>query len=324
MTREAASLSKYDKRLLGQKANELDFIRDTLEKVYRLVDALEYLNQNPLLKENLALKGGTAINLTIFNLPRLSIDIDLDYCNATSREEMLGEREIISKDIVKYMQTQNYTLSPKTKNTYSLDSWIFDYINSGGNNDNIKIEINYSMRTHILPVKERKLSADFLSIDLKINSLDVIDIFGSKIITLLNRTAARDLYDVYNMVNLGIFNKNEYDLLKKSVIFYSAVSLIETKAEFNTSAINTLTGQKIKTDLLPVIRKKEFFNLELAKERVKEFINELLTLNPEEKKFLIYFKEKHYQPELLFNDPVIIERIKNHPMALWKIRNKNL
>ena len=324
MTREAASLSKYDKRLLGQKANELDFIRDTLEKVYRLVDTLEYLNQNPLLKENLALKGGTAINLTIFNLPRLSIDIDLDYCNTASREEMLGEREIISKDIVKYMQTQNYTLSPKTKNTYSLDSWIFNYINSGGNNDNIKIEINYSMRTHILPVKERKLSADFLSRDLKVNSLDVIDIFGSKIITLLNRTAARDLYDVYNMVNLGIFNKNEYDLLKKSVIFYSAVSSIETKAEFNTSAINTLTSQKIKTDLLPVIRKKEFFNLELAKKRVKEFINELLTLNPEEKKFLIYFKEKHYQPALLFNDPVIIERIKNHPMALWKIRNKNL
>jgi len=88
MTREAASLSKYDKRLLGQKADELDFIRDTLEKVYRLVDTLEYLNQNPLLKENLALKGGTAINLTIFNLPRLSIDIDLDYCNAASREEM--------------------------------------------------------------------------------------------------------------------------------------------------------------------------------------------------------------------------------------------
>jgi len=324
MTRGAASLSRYDKRLLGQKADELDFIRDTLEKVYRLVDTLEYLNQNPLLKENLALKGGTAINLTIFNLPRLSIDIDLDYCNTASREEMLGEREIISKDIVKYMQTQNYTLSPKTKNTYSLDSWIFDYINSGGNNDNIKIEINYSIRTHILPVKERKLSADFLSRDLKINSLDVIDIFGSKIITLLNRTAARDLYDVYNMVNLGIFNKNEYDLLKKSVIFYSAVSSIETKAEFNTSVINTLTSQKIKTDLLPVIRKKEFFNLELAKERVKEFINELLTLNLEEKKFLIYFKEKHYQPELLFNDPVIIERIKNHPMALWKIRNKNL
>ena len=32
-----------------------------------------------LLKDSPALKGGTAINLTIFNLPRLSVDIDMDY-----------------------------------------------------------------------------------------------------------------------------------------------------------------------------------------------------------------------------------------------------
>lgn len=62
---------------MGKRAEELGFIRDTLEKVYRLADILEYLNTNPLLRESLGLKGGTAINLTIFNLPRLSVDIDL-------------------------------------------------------------------------------------------------------------------------------------------------------------------------------------------------------------------------------------------------------
>jgi predicted nucleotidyltransferase component of viral defense system len=42
--------------------------------------------------EHLALKGGTAINLTIFNLPRLSVDIDLDYTQNVDREEMLKSR----------------------------------------------------------------------------------------------------------------------------------------------------------------------------------------------------------------------------------------
>lgn len=72
-------LSRYDIIYLGKKAEELGFVRDTLEKVTRLADVLEYLNTNPVLKKSLALKGGTAINLTIFNLPRLSVDIDLDY-----------------------------------------------------------------------------------------------------------------------------------------------------------------------------------------------------------------------------------------------------
>lgn len=62
-------LFSYDKNYISKRASELNFVRDTLEKAYRLADILEYLNTNHLLKVSLALKGGTAINLTIFNLP---------------------------------------------------------------------------------------------------------------------------------------------------------------------------------------------------------------------------------------------------------------
>lgn len=80
---------EYSKAELAQKANEMNFVRDTLEKVLRLTDILKYLNSNPLTKENLVLKGGTAINLTVFNLPRLSVDIDLDFARNLSRDEMM-------------------------------------------------------------------------------------------------------------------------------------------------------------------------------------------------------------------------------------------
>ena len=92
---EVIYLPNYDIVYLGKKAEELGFVRDTLEKVTRLADTLEYLNTNPILKNSLALKGGTAINLTIFNLPRLSVDIDLDYLITNSREEMLESRNLI-------------------------------------------------------------------------------------------------------------------------------------------------------------------------------------------------------------------------------------
>jgi len=139
-----ASLSNYDKIYIGKRAEKLGFVRDTLEKVYRLADILEYLNTNPLLKESLALKGGTAINLTIFNLPRLSVDIDPDYLKADSKEEMLKNREIINSTVTRYMLSQGYTQSPKTKTHHSLNSWVYEYINTGGNKDIIKLEINYA------------------------------------------------------------------------------------------------------------------------------------------------------------------------------------
>lgn len=133
----------------------MGFVRDTLEKVTRLADILEYLNTNPILKDSLALKGGTAINLTIFNLPRLSVDIDLDYLINNSREEMFENRENINRTIERYMVSQGYSKNPKTKNPHSLDSWVYDYVVVSGNKDNIKIEINYSLRSHILEPEER-------------------------------------------------------------------------------------------------------------------------------------------------------------------------
>ena len=117
---EVIYLSNYDITYLGKKAEELGFVRDTLEKVTRLADVLEYLNTNPILKDSLALKGGTAINLTIFDLPRLSVDIDLDYLITNNREEMLKSREVINGTIDRYMLSQGYSKSPKTKDRKSV------------------------------------------------------------------------------------------------------------------------------------------------------------------------------------------------------------
>lgn len=47
----------------------------------------------------LALKGGTAINLTIFNLTRLSVDIDLDFSENVTRDDMFAARSIINDRI---------------------------------------------------------------------------------------------------------------------------------------------------------------------------------------------------------------------------------
>ena len=173
---------RYDKSYFEKQAKETGFIRDNLEKVYRLVDILEYINQNPLLKDSLALKGGTAINLTVFNMPRLSVDIDFDFCLPVSRDGMLEYRERISKDIITYLASQGYTLNlEKGKNPHSLDSWVFWYINSSGNRDNIKVEINYSMRDHILPLQRMPIQTDLWEKKFKINMLAPLELFGTKI-----------------------------------------------------------------------------------------------------------------------------------------------
>ena len=149
-----------------------------------------------------------------------------------------------------------------------------------------------------------------------------IEIFSGKINELLSRAAARDLYDTYNMIRYGLFKNSDYDLLRKSVIFYTAISQEKIPQIYDMNRIDAITIHKIKTDLLPVIHKGEFVELENMKNTVKGFIEKLLLLTDDEKAFLKAFSEKQYKPELLFDDSDILNRIRRHPMVLWKMQDR--
>ncbi len=316
---------KYNKNDLDLFAANTNFLRDNLEKVLRLSDILQHMNTNSLLYNHLALKGGTAINLVVFNLPRLSVDIDLDFTKHCLREEMLVLRSQINNDILKYMTSQAYHLNPSSKNPHSLDSWVFYYINSTGNKDNIKIEINYSMRNHVFEPIKKEVNIESLSLHFHVRTLTNLELFGSKIKALIERTAARDLYDVYNMLKLPVFSFSEQTLLRKIVILYLAIGgSTPPKSEFNFNAIDNLNFSQIKRKLIPVLMKSDKFEFEVAKSEVKAYLTTLMVLTDNEKLFIESFNQKAYHPELLFDDLEIVSRIKNHPMAIWKCNLSNL
>lgn len=310
----------YTKVELSEIANKQNFIRDTLEKVVRLSDVLDYINSNFIMKGCLALKGGTAINLTVLHLPRLSVDIDLDYCSEEKRDEMLKKRQKISEDLKKFMQTQGYSLNPQIRSRHSLDSFVFTYTNLGGMRDNIKVEINYSLRSHLFELENRPVLSDIIHMEHLVTVLSPVELFAAKINALLSRAAARDLYDTYNMIDIGLFSKDVYELLRKSVVFYTAISQEEIPERYDVNVIDRISIRKIRTDLLPVIQKGEFIELEKMKNRVKEFLSGLMVLTANEQDFLRKFREREYCPELLFDDGQVIKRISNHPMALWKMQ----
>jgi len=71
-------------RLMAEAA-ATGFRPEILEKVIHLLNLLEGFRAHPFLKNRCALKGGTALNLFLFDVPRLSVDIDLNYIGADRR-----------------------------------------------------------------------------------------------------------------------------------------------------------------------------------------------------------------------------------------------
>jgi len=311
---------EYNKAQIGRIAMKNGFVRDTFEKVLRLKEILMFINEQEYLREHLLLKGGTAINMTVFNLPRLSVDIDMDFVQNYNREDMEISREKVTQILKEYMLQEGYQISPASRFSFSLDAFHFQYQNSGGNRDSIKIELNYSLRAHIFePVKCRILT-DIFEDEMEILTLAPMEIFAAKANALMSRAAARDLYDFNNMEYFGLFGESEQELFRKCIIFYNTISQEKVNKTFDTSAIETIDFSKIKRDLFPVLRKKNNFDLDERKKQAKRYIKELMIVTPEEMEYMTAFENKEYKPELLFQDVKIIERVKDHPMAMWKMR----
>lgn len=307
----------YNKVEIGRVAQQHGFVRDTFEKVLRLKEILRYLNEEEYLREHLLLKGGTAINLTVFNLPRLSVDIDMDYTPNDTKEDMLDARDKITILIKDYMEAEGYQLSQGSRFTHSLDAFYYQYQNAGGNRDMIKIELNYSLRAHILEPVHSRILPEVFDDGMTIRMVAPMEIFAAKGNALISRAAARDLYDWGNLIAEKLF-EDERDLFRKCFAFYATISAETVNREFDTSAIDSLKFDKIRRELFPVLSKKDNFMLAERKQQAEDYIAELMQLTEREQEYMDRFIAKEYVPELLFDDNEIVERIKEHPMAIWK------
>jgi len=230
-------------------------------------------------------------------------------------------RQAISADLDLYIMSEGYSIGPQTKRKHSLDSFVLLYQNLGGVRDNIKIEINYSLRSHIFHPEQRKIKSSVSANDQYVLSLNPVEIFAAKINALLSRSAARDLYDTYNMITTNFFDQVQLQMLRKCIVFYTAVSQEFILETYDLTRIDTITFRKIQTDLLPVIQKSMYVDIDHMKSTVKEFLVNLLQLTDNEKKFLSLFKAKTFRPELVFDDSAIIANIAGHPMVAWKMMN---
>ena len=93
---------------LSAEAGATGFREDVLEKVAHLLGLLDALRSHPFLEGKPTLKGGTALNLFVFDVPRLSVDIDLNYLGAESRDAMLEERPRIEDGMLAVFQREAF------------------------------------------------------------------------------------------------------------------------------------------------------------------------------------------------------------------------
>lgn len=140
-----------------------------------------------------AMKGGTAINLFLQDVPRLSVDIDVVFLpHEPSRAEAL---EVIGIELTaaqRRVAALGFDASlRKAKEGNEAKMFV-------RNSDaEVKIEVNFVFRGTVLPPGRRSRTAaaqQMFSADIEVPVLATPELYGSKLVAALDRQHPRDLF----------------------------------------------------------------------------------------------------------------------------------
>lgn len=287
-----------------------------LNKATRLLEMLEEIDAAPNLAGKLVLHGGTALNLFLLDAPRLSVDIDLNYIGSPDIEDVKKDRPVIEKRLTIIARSRGYRVT-KGREEHAGQNLKLRYRDEDGTDEWIKVDLSYLAR---VPLMEPERRACVLDADFKPSFpvLHMEEIYGGKIRALLERIAARDLYDVYRMSEMGM---PESDLCQSIVVFQISLSA-PYPFEIDKDRISRFTDDLIRKELLPTLRAGEDVRGPVMRERVNNLIRTADDAPDNHKEYLEEFANGNYRPELLFTRwPEVLERARINPGAEWKLKN---
>ena len=261
-------------------------------------------------EECFALKGGTAINLYVRDMPRLSVDIDLTYLPLEPRDTALANiGEVLQRIAAAIGRTvPGATVQEsRTKGARHVSKLFIQTTEAA-----IKIEPNLVLRGTVFSPEERELSEKaeaLFEASATASTLAVVDLYGGKLCAALDRQHPRDIFDVKILME----NEGITDEIRTAFIIYLAShdrpmsellapNLKDFRQVFEKEFAG-MTAEEVEHDELVTVR-----------DRLIDTIKNTMTEN--EKQFLLSIKQG--QPDWSLMPVAGIEQL---PAIQWKLVN---
>jgi predicted nucleotidyltransferase component of viral defense system len=257
-----------------------------------------------------AIKGGTAINLFLRDLPRLSVDIDLTYLPIEPRDTSLDEISTalkrIGEAITKTIPGSKIFPIPLPKTPYTIRL----IIQAG--ETQVKIEPNLVIRGTVFDATERELAPsaqNLFQAFITVLTCSLPDIYGGKICAALDRQHPRDLFDI----KLLLENEGITPEIRKAFIVYLVSHnrpMHELLAPRPSDLRLAFSSEFVGMTRVPI----ELDELLLVRNNLASSILAMLT--DDERAFIISMKQGEPNWSLLG-----LSHIENLPAIRWKLQN---
>ena len=314
---------KISTEKLENEAEATGFRPDVLEKAALLLGLLDALRSHPFLKGKLVLKGGTALNLFVFDVPRLSVDIDLNYVGAEDRETMLAERPKIEQAFQAVFARENFSIR-RMPHEHAGGKWSLQYESASGQTGNLEVDVNFMFRVPLWPV----ITCDSHPVGAwrakGIPVLDHHELAAGKLAALLARRQARDLFDGSRILRRDNLDPHR---LRIAFVVYGAMN----RKDWRTVSIEDvdLDAAELARQLIPTLRVRAIedqgspaeYGVQLI-EDCRKALSVVLPFTDAEREFLDLLLDKgEIDSRILTADTALQQRIQCQPLLEWKALN---
>ena len=280
-----------------------------MNQVY--LDTARLLTQvAPLVLEGdiFALKGGTAINLFVRDMPRLSVDLDLVFVDyRPDRDEALARINEAIRSAVGRLKKRGFQTHAAT----AVDAGETKLFVRRDKLE-LKVEVNFVLRGTVHPVRSISLTPkakETLLADVELPIVALEDLYGGKLVAALDRQHPRDLFDVMQL----FLHEGITPAIRRSFVVYLAShnrpihevlfpSLRDISGDYD-STFRGMTAEPAELDALLAARERMIAELHAS-------------LDAEEREFLLSLARNAPNWALLG-----IEHLEQLPGIRWKLSN---
>ncbi|MEZ5691662.1 MAG: nucleotidyl transferase AbiEii/AbiGii toxin family protein [Rickettsiales bacterium] len=256
-----------------------------------------------------ALKGGTAINMFVWDMPRLSVDIDLTYLpfddRTTAMRNITEALQRIKERVESTVLNCRARLVPQSD---GQEAKLTCQIPSA----QIKIEVNTTMRGHLFPAQEMDV-ADAVENEfgrfISMSVLSKAELFGGKLCAALDRQHPRDLFDISRLYE----ESGITDYIRQGFI----MGLLSSPRPIHEMIRPNLLDQRqtFETQFAGMTEVPfTYVDFEATRERFIADLNNGFT--DTHKQFLLSFKNAEPDWSLFPH-----EKLKDLPAVQWKLQN---
>lgn len=309
-----------DATTIRRLAGETDFQPQRLEKVIRLCELIAEVARHHELGGHLRLKGGTALNVYHLDLPRLSVDADFNFQDGVGKDALGKRKDNVETALDAVAQAGGYALE-RSQDSHALRAYQLRYDGVLGSRDHIKLDINYLERVPVLkPVQ--MTPPEWLPVpDTPVPVLDLDELAGSKVATLMLRGAPRDLFDVAQLAELDI----DRDLVRRIAVFHGFLADLAL-ADLDPERMDRITAKSFKSNLQDLLPKRSKYAsmkpeeaVEAMREAARPLVESVLELE-EIKACKEELAQGEWNPGTLFGTQDVDPALAEHPGMAWRFR----